>query len=273
MPVNEETARQLNREVRNLVERLNFDEAYEVFKAKLLDQFRRNELDADSLAGYVRQVRRIFDPQFQSFVDKTYHTYDDILQVVNQSYDDLGIDIHRDLPRIQAAEKVNQQQYGEYSNQAVRDIAREIRKHAAEGGTTAELATRLENSTDDRLQSYANTLGRTIGKAYSQTAVVEKARIAEVEYYRYIGIERATTRIFCRELLDQGRVIFHINDIQKMNNAHGLPVLFYRGGYRCFHDWLPLPGERGEGYTASFYTVSSENKKKQLKLARGYDAS
>lgn len=62
---------------------------------------------------------------------------------------------------------------------------------------------------------------------------IEAARRAGYEFFRYVG-PAAGLRDFCAQHL--GRV-YHISEIEVMDNGQKLSVLYYRGGYNCRHDW------------------------------------
>ncbi len=267
MAIDNERATRFNREMLELTNNLNFGEGYESFKARLLDLVAKRQIDGETLQAFKRQISHIFDKDFTPFIDRSFNAYDDVVGLVNDEYSDIAdIDINRDLDKIQALEKVNNTRLGQYKNNAVREIAKTVRKSIIDGQTHTQLALDLSRSTDDKVVSFANTIARTQVQGYGQATKTEKARLGQVFFYQYVGIERDSTRIFCIELLRQGKVVFHINDINQMRNSHKLGVLYYRGGFNCHHRWEPDPFATNDGYSVSFYT--KKEGKRDLKLAK-----
>lgn len=267
MAIDRQRAEQFSKQLRDIINPLSFDEGYEVFKSKLLDLISRGEIQGESLRDFINQIRSTFEPDFIKFVDRTERAYNDTLQLVNTHYNDLGIDIDRNMDRIRAIEEVNRTRLGKYKEEAVESISRTVRKGVLDGKNHLEIGDILSQQSDDAVKTYAQTLANTQVKGYGQVAKTEKARLGNVFYFEYVGIERDTTRTFCLELIRQSNPTFHIDDIRKMSNGHGLNVEYYRGGYRCFHDWEPDPFERGDEYSVSFYSKQGETKQ-DLQLAR-----
>ncbi len=75
-------------------------------------------------------------------------------------------------------------------------------------------------------------------KAVSRSALIEKAKRAGVEWYKYSGIKRDSIRDFCDEHLNKH---YTLKQIQAMRNGNREPVELYAGGWNCIHDWLPDP--------------------------------
>lgn len=265
MAVNKKRAKQFNADLLDLEKSLEFEQFYETVKAKLLDLISKGDLGGDTLQVFRRQVGKVLGPEFNGFVDRIYNVYTDTVSLVNTHYKDLGVDVNRDLDRIQAIEKVNLTRLGAYESSVERGIAKQVREGIAAGERSDKIADRLADL-DDRVNSFANTLARTQVKSYGRSLKGEKARIAEIFFYEYIGLKRANTRRFCSELLDQNSPVFHMNDIRQMKNAQVGNVFDYCGGFNCHHDWEPDPFVKKDGYSVSFYTVQVN--KRELKLAR-----
>lgn len=240
MPIDRHRLTQFRREITQLQDSLSFDEFYRVIKAKILDALIRDngrlfsELSANQQRSF---VERLFKPEHAKYVAKIFSTYNDVLDVINQLYQDIGVNISRDFSKIRAIEEVNRTRLGDYQENAVRDIAKVLRAGIVKGENFRQITRRLIGI-DEKVTSYADTIARTQVKGYARVAKTEKARIAEVFLYQYVGIIRRTTRPFCLALIG---TTHHINRIRKMRNGNLETVLNYCGGWNCHHDWEPDP--------------------------------
>lgn len=266
MAANKDRAKRFNQMILDLEQEITFEELYETFRAKLLDRVARGDLTGEeALRTFQRQVERIINPEYTQFVQKSFDAYDEVVTMANTEYSDIGPEVSRQYDRIQAIEQVNLTRLGQYKDATVKEISRRVRRNLSAGNPFQELANEIAGI-GGRVSSYAETLARTQVKGYSQAAKTEKARLGEVFFYQYVGIRRAETRVFCLELLDQGNVTFHVDDIRSMRNGQLGSVLTYRGGFNCHHDWEPDPFASREGYSVSFYTVKDQSR--TLRLAR-----
>ncbi|GEM_PF-3986128 len=64
----------------------------------------------------------------------------------------------------------------------------------------------------------------------------DAARVAGITTFRYSG-PTVNVRTFCGERVG---LVFHADEIAKMDNGQGLPVVHYCGGYNCRHRWTPF---------------------------------
>lgn len=210
---------------------------YDIVRAKIMDLIARGQLDTDELEFLVREVERIFNSDFAGFVQDVKITYNDTLELVNELYDDLGIDISREFDVVRAVEETNDLQLGEYSEQMKREIARKIRDGNIAGKSVRELGEDL-TQLGGKAKHYAETLATTGIQRYSQASKNHKAEIAGVFAYEYAGVLRETTRPFCRVLLTH---IYHIDDLKKFRNGNLEPVTINCGGWNCIHALEPDP--------------------------------
>lgn len=97
--------------------------------------------------------------------------------------------------------------------------------------------TKLVERTSNLAAYQARTIGRTaaMGKARGEYLLTHLRNGCRQFRYAATSSHPATPpRAFCQA--HTGEVI-HINEINKMNNGQGLPVIFYMGGYNCTHTW------------------------------------
>lgn len=183
-------------------------------------------------------IKRIFGNEYNQFVDEIFTKYDKILTTVNKIYD-YGEDISDTASRIIKYEKVSKIYLGDYSDKAQKLITKNISDGIAKNLTIKEISDSLKG-TEERVTTYADALAETQFMGYSRTCKAEKASIAEVRWFEYVGVETARTREFCLEHLGKH---YNIDEIKKMNNGPGQlkPVLTYCGGWRCNHEWEPDP--------------------------------
>ena len=97
--------------------------------------------------------------------------------------------------------------------------------------------TKLVERTSNLAAYQARTIGRTaaMGKARGEYLLTHLRNGCRQFRYSATSSHPATPpRAFCQA--HTGEVI-HINEINKMDNGQGLPVIFYMGGYNCTHTW------------------------------------
>ncbi|MEO0075964.1 MAG: hypothetical protein ABIK31_07710 [candidate division WOR-3 bacterium] len=102
----------------------------------------------------------------------------------------------------------------------------------------------------------------TIRLGIARQGTMEQALTNGVSYFRYSG---ATTgaRPFCRERIGK---VYSIEEIRAMDNAQGLPVEFFCGGYNCRHRWVAFSGNVENGVAIHDSWISEyKNASKQAK--------
>jgi len=65
----------------------------------------------------------------------------------------------------------------------------------------------------------------------AQAQKIADASKQGVKYFRYEG-PQGSARAFCAERIGK---VYSAEEIEKMNNGHGLPVLYFMGGWNCRH--------------------------------------
>ena len=233
--------------MRQLQSELGVKEFRKNMRAKLLDLLAKqgNDLDGKSLEQLKSVVRPVFGSEFPEFVRSVFSKYNDTIDLINDLYDDLGVDIQRDFSRVAAVEETDYKRLGQYSDDSIEAISRTLKRGFVEKKTSKEIARDLRR-VNDTVAYYADTLAKTQVKAYGRVLKEEKARIADVQRFEYVGLVRPTTRPFCLALI--GRT-FHLKAISQMRNGQLGPVLQYCGGYNCNHDWEPDPFAKKEDET------------------------
>ena len=188
-----------------LVERLPADELARTIRAKLIDYIRRQEPTAADLV----RLEEIFDEL-------------------------LGEDFSGDVGAVEAA---NAFDLGKYRQATVASIADKVRRSIILQEDVEELIERIR-PINQKTEFYARAIGQTIIKRYGRALKNEKARLAEVERFQYVGAIRRTSREFCRT--HAGKT-YALTTILQLKNRNLEPVIENCGGWNCVHDWEPDP--------------------------------
>ncbi len=122
-------------------------------------------------------------------------------------------------------------------------MAREIHRSIASGAGITALRRRLENL-DLPERSSPETIANTVIASYNNNITFERSKQTGTKYFEYSGPVSSGTRPFCRAHAGQ---IFSREEILKMNNGQGLPVMSSCGGYNCRHEWIAVPDEQPDG--------------------------
>lgn len=104
-----------------------------------------------------------------------------------------------------------------------------------EGLPAAELESLLANKFG-KAERHAATIARTALGAFDRATAARQAALAGVGRFRYVG--PPASRDFCQHHL---RKTYTVEEIKRLNNGQGLPVLYYGGGWNCRHTWEPVP--------------------------------
>ncbi|MBP8975093.1 MAG: hypothetical protein KBG83_00095 [Bacteroidetes bacterium] len=119
---------------------------------------------------------------------------------------------------------------------------KEVRRAIAAGLGANVLQKRLEEQSESLHEQLA-TLANTQVAAYNNLLTFKQAEESGTEQFLYSGPLSPSTRPFCRAHV--GR-IFTKEQILKMDNGQGLPVLETCGGYNCRHSWVAVPNTMSE---------------------------
>jgi hypothetical protein len=116
----------------------------------------------------------------------------------------------------------------------MKDVSQDVLRLLKQDASIRDISSRLELRYG-RLRHVADTIALTSRTALSRANRINKAEKAGVKRLRYFGAP--AERDFCVERLNN---IYTIEEIRRMDNGQGLEVLYYCGGFRCRHSWLPV---------------------------------
>lgn len=216
---------------------LAIDDHYDQFKFQIVQLLKENAFSDADLKAIKKAIKPYLKEEMSKFWNETTQAYDDVLDVVNTHWADMGPEMSMDSARLAGVGKVARGYLGDYERETVKKIARAVAKGQKNNGTWRTVAKEI-SKIDKQAKHYANTIARTQVKAVSRSALVEKAKRAGVDWYKYVGIKRDSIRDFCRKHLNKH---YTLAQIQAMRNGNREPVELYAGGWNCIHDWLPDP--------------------------------
>ena len=237
--------RRLNEYLRELAAYLDAVDprtARRALRGALLDLLARDEIDVGAPGELEAAVRRLLGPEYAALVADVEARYDDLVELQNALYSDLGVTLRRDALQIRALEQAASAEIGGYAEDAVREVARRVRVAVLDGDDYRQLARRL-SGISDRVDRHRVTLAKTSLADYSRSLKVTQAEQAGIALFEYAGFLTAGTRPFCAGHL--GRII-HIDNVQRMRNGNREPVIQHCGGWNCRHVWEPDPFATGQ---------------------------
>ncbi len=235
-------SREYQKEMLKLRKQVNSKEFYSIAEAKLGDYFSKNS--AADLMEIKHIVHEILPPQFQHYADDLYKNYNKILDIVNEIYSGLGVDIQRDLPKIKQIEKVTQSYLGKFEPAAEKKLVTTIRTGLLDKLSVKELSAEISKA-GDAVSAYSDIIAKTKIQGYGRVSKIEKARIAGVLFFDYVGLIRDTTRDFCLMMLQLSKEgkRWTIAELDALDNGPKQlkPVSENGGGWGCHHDTEPDP--------------------------------
>lgn len=237
MPVDQNRYEQYQTEMTALSKGLSAKSHMKVVRSKVLDFLSKNAITIEASYEVKRLVQTLLDDELTTYLNKLNGKYDQVIEMVNTIYSDLGVEVTRNFNQIYAIERVNASEIGEFEDGVARRISDAVRKAAIEKTTPENLAKTIA-AFSDKSAIYAETIAKTQLKGISRVAKNEKAYSAEVFVFEYVGHVRDVTRAFCRALSGTSH---HLDTIHELRNGNREPVMENCGGWNCIHDWEPDP--------------------------------
>lgn len=138
--------------------------------------------------------------------------------------------------------------YETYGKTIEREIgnARSTIMRAVISKSTVDIDKAIDDATP-KIRAQIETEANTALSAYNQTLTNARAAAAGLTVFIYLGPEDEKTRDFCQKLIDDGR-IFSRDEIERMDNKQGLPVMEAGGGYNCRHQWRPISNKEARAH-------------------------
>lgn len=247
MAIDRKKLQEFQQGMRELLKSVGFKEHQEIMQAKIEMLISRNP--EISQANLKKAIKNIFEPEYSQYVTKVFKGYNSTLDIINGVYSDLGIDIERNFTRLKHIEVICSGYMGKFSEGAQKKLVKAVREGLSEDLTAKQLADKLQELGGD-VTGYADAISETHLKGYGRIAKIEKARIASVSYFDYVGSIIQHSRDFCIDLLTKSKAgkRWTVDEINMMNNGQvgKEDVLTYAGGWRCHHDWEPDSSYEGE---------------------------
>jgi hypothetical protein len=233
--------KEFQQQMKKLQKELSAEEFFSTLNSKLLDFAAKNP--GAPISEIEAAVREIFPPQVLQYKKEIFIKFEDTLKIVNDLYDDLGSGIDKDLLQLKRIEKVTSTYLGAYEKNESAKLVKAIREGLLDKLSRPELAKKI-GAAGSRAASYADVIAQTEIKGYAREAKHQKAQLGEVFNYRYVGIIRGNSRLFCINEMEYAQnKSRHINEINALDNGPKQlkPVIVYCGGWGCYHDWEPDP--------------------------------
>lgn len=235
MAINRTRLNDYLREMRSLAGKVSDTHFIDIFEERLIDALSRELINIDDIEFLRREVERLFNMDLAKFDSRIRNSYNEILELVNELYDDLGGDMSRATQQLRALEQVNRLQVGEYKDSTVEGIARAIQKGVIEDQSFKEIKEAI-GKLDKRAKFHADAIANTQVRRYSRQTKWQKAMIGGVTIFLYAG--GTPTRQFCIQCRGYR---FSLEQIFKLRNRNLEPVYINCGGWRCIHELEPDP--------------------------------
>jgi len=240
MPVDKKIVKEYRAGIKRIYKQLSPDEFLQAVKDKLIDYVSKHpKVNSIELK---KSIEQIFKPEMARWMKDVNGSYNTVIDLVNDLYTDLAGDLNRDLVKLERIEKVNNLKLGKYAEETIVHIKNSLITSYSDKLTFQETV-KLIGKEDERARFYAETIATTGMRSYARAGKNEKANIAEVFYYEYVGAVRIMSRPFCINMIGK---TMHLREINKLSateigSAYISPCIHYCGGWRCLHDWEPDP--------------------------------
>lgn len=211
----------------------------DVISSRVIDWLSRNQsADIDTVK---RELELLFGKEMKPYIARSLAKFKSLHDDVNDIYSQLGVKLEFEADKLLGLRAVSQIRYGQYSEAQLRILKRDITKGLTDNVGLAELKKRVK-AAGGRVSFYGDTVAGTQYSGYGQAMKNEKANIAGIGEFEYVGNLRVTSRPFCQKHLGK---IYTKEQIMALDNDPDLgtagirPVLIYKGGWNCAHDWEP----------------------------------
>jgi len=230
-----------------LLREVDSKETIRILESKLFNYFSKHKYSSpQTIKDYIELIT---PPEMAVVADQIYNNYNNIVNIVNDLYSDIGKNVTRDFSKIRNIEEVTKGYLGKFEAATEKKLITTIRKGLADELSAKEFSKEIAK-TGDAVSAYADTIAITKLKDYGSLAKIEKARIAEVLYFDYVGFIRKNTRDFCLKMLAQAKAgkRWTVKELDALDNGpkQPKPVSQCRGGWRCHHDTEPDPFYEGK---------------------------
>lgn len=229
----------MRRNVRKLVKRLEDGDVTAKEAARTLGQI-FSELEKAGLSKEIEKSRRIYADEVESIKD-TFRPLTDRQVFGGADRDSIEALIQTDLSRVSG-------QVSAYTDTIRANMMRSVLVGERPNWDAIhdELGARVMASLETELN--------TSIQAFNRTVTINKAKDLGFDAFEYLGPDDGVTRPFCVKTLAgkapgvkaRALPIYTADEISKMDNGQGLPVMNYCGGYNCRHQWRPVSDERKE---------------------------
>lgn len=235
-------AEEFKKHLEEIQRQIGFKPFLGVIQDKLIDYAAKNP-DAD-IAEILIEVKKVFPPEYKKYVDLAFDKYDDVIELTNYYYEDIGTPLTRKVNDLRALEKTDRIRYGEYGERTIKRITDIVHKVLLDEPDRKTLEQSLIKKVDDaRVAFYADTIAWTQVKAFGRAGKSIKANIAEIFFFDYFGPRRETTRPECIWALI--KKTFSTAEIEQQDSKSWRgqikPFKVYCGGWNCAHDLEPNP--------------------------------
>lgn len=231
-------------EYRALLKRLSktntFDSYQEIINNRIIDYVSKNPgVDGLELS---REITSIFGERYNIYVEKAFANIETLNTTVNAIYTEMGTSLPRSLDKLQSLEGLNRIRYGNYKQKTISALNKTINRGLYDGLSVADLKKEVAK-VGKKISFYADTITDTQYSAYGQTMKNFKSDLAGVEEFEYVGPVHQNTRPFCLKHLG---ITYTKSDIIALDGDPDLgsagikPVMVYKGGWNCYHDWEPV---------------------------------
>lgn len=195
-------------------------------------------LSTDDIAQIDRILRKASDATAQSLTESLGQRYPAITEIEKTFFADISLTTGVTAEEYEAvfANFIQNMEtsFLELTHSNRDTLRRMIRESLSSDLSSEDLIARLA-AENDKLATYAETIGNTSLSAVSQDYNTISAMSAGLKHGLYAGNILPATRDFCRELV--GKVL-SIDAIRQLHNGQIDPVLTYCGGYNCRHRWV-----------------------------------